>query len=59
MQVFAKPEHEQEDEVLLYSMMFLVIAVGSAISWSLMVCMSFMVDHDIICYSSMAELIFS
>ena len=38
VKVFAKPLNEQEDEILFYSMMFLVIAVGSAITMFIMVC---------------------
>ena len=58
MKVFAMPEHEQEEEVLFNSLMFLVVAGGAAISWLLMVCMSVMVDYGIVivCEINMAAL---
>jgi len=40
MKVFAKPHDQQEEEVFFYSMMFLVIASGSAIGMFLQVCSS-------------------
>jgi len=38
VKVFAKPLDEQEEEIFFYSMMFLVIAAGSAVTLTLMVC---------------------
>jgi len=38
VKVFAKPLDEQEEEIFFYSMMFLVIAGGSGITLTVMVC---------------------
>jgi len=38
VKVFARPEAEQEELIFFYSMMFLVLAVGSGITMFLEVC---------------------
>jgi len=45
VKVFAKPKHEQEEEVFFYSMMFLVIAFGAGVTMFLMVCITYSCCH--------------